>query len=184
MFHFFYTSRTQVKSTQNPLNKLAIYTFASGFITVVANAVILATFLTQPSSQIYSGASFVLPHCKHSIRALRNNHISFLFPLFHRIFKLSSGCICSLNSRKRLRDRYDTGTIGGGGSSSLPAPFLPVFTLSLSQGMTARDTDSPGASELFLMGNTKGEPKRAEKYVGDQIRSINESVGNDGAFAV
>ncbi|KIJ25992.1 hypothetical protein M422DRAFT_273004 [Sphaerobolus stellatus SS14] len=160
MFHFFYTSRTQVKSTQNLLNKLAMYTFASGFITVVANAVILATFLTQPTSQIYSGASFVLPH-------------------------LYSNCLLAvLNSRKSLRDRYDTGTIVGGGSSSLPGPSLPVFTLSSSQGTTARDTDSPGASELFPMGNTKGEPKRAENYVDDQIRSVNESVRNDGVFAV
>ncbi|KAF8502481.1 hypothetical protein JB92DRAFT_828921 [Gautieria morchelliformis] len=62
MFRFFYQNRPGSKSTRSLINRLAMHTFASGALTVVANAVILATFITRPKSQIYSGASFVLPH--------------------------------------------------------------------------------------------------------------------------
>lgn len=83
MFHFFHNNRSEIKSTQSLLNKLTLYTFASGLLTVVSNAVILATYLSKPNAQIYTGASFVLPH-------------------------LYSNCLLAmLNSRANLRARYN-----------------------------------------------------------------------------
>jgi len=62
MFHFFHQNRTGFRATRSLLNRLAMYTFASGSLTVIANAVILSMFITKPQTQIYSGASFVQPH--------------------------------------------------------------------------------------------------------------------------
>lgn len=71
--HFLRTHRTSVKSTESIMSSLTNYTLASGFTTFVGSCLVLSTFLAYPTSQIYSGISFVLPHLyTNSLLALLN----------------------------------------------------------------------------------------------------------------
>ncbi|GJJ15412.1 hypothetical protein Clacol_009688 [Clathrus columnatus] len=140
MFHFFYTNRTHIKSTQSLLNKLAFYTFASGSLTVVANAVILAMFVTLPTTQIYSGASFVLPH--HSTQEDTSEPGTIPIQLAPATTNQTPQLVsrlhypCSLYPNPMVKDEGH-GTLGGGSSSHEFVPMaiyviflkLDIFTL-------------------------------------------------------
>ncbi|KAF8511262.1 hypothetical protein BU17DRAFT_69701 [Hysterangium stoloniferum] len=72
------------RRTKELMNRLTLYTFASGFLTVVGSAVVLSLLITKPTTQTYSGASFVLPHLYancllallNSRRSLRENYVN------------------------------------------------------------------------------------------------------------
>jgi len=62
MFYFLRTNRTGQRGMDNVLKLLMAYTFASGLLTTTCAVVVLATYLRYPQKQIFSGASFTLPH--------------------------------------------------------------------------------------------------------------------------
>lgn len=158
MFHFFYTSHTEVKSTQNLLHKLTLYTFASGSLTVVANIIILVTYLSIPNTEIFSGITFVLPH-------------------------LYSNCLLAiLNSRSHLRASYGTaGDTSQSDVSSDKPPVnvsLPVFVV---QKESASSTTK--VSEHFSHGTCSfGLGSMVEDSTGSQMPGPEENV--DEAFAI
>jgi len=155
MLYFLQTHRTGVRSTEQLMNALVVYTLASGFLTFVGSALTLIMYLSSPQTQIYSAISFILPHL----------YINSLLAV--------------LNARHALRQRSETAPSSLSGRPSAQV-FTPNGGSSEAHEFKVRIARHMGSSDTTDVLDIRS-PRDAK--VRDDMEYGSTSLGTDSAFS-